>query len=125
MTQPLALIVEDDAKLADIFSEAVKASGFTATVAVNGRLAMERLDEIIPTLILLDLHLPDVSGDVVLGHVQQDERLADCIIILTTADAWMAETLRSQVDFVLMKPISFIQLRDLTGRLRPSSSNTA
>ncbi|MCB8926578.1 MAG: response regulator [Ardenticatenaceae bacterium] len=124
MTQPLALIVEDDAKLADIFSEAVKASGFTATVAVNGRLAMERLDEIIPTLILLDLHLPDVSGDVVLGHVQQDERLADCIIILTTADAWMAETLRSQVDFVLMKPISFIQLRDLTGRLRPSSPDT-
>lgn len=124
MTQPLALIVEDDAKLADIFSEAVKAAGFTVTVAVNGRLAIERLDEMIPTLILLDLHLPDVSGDAVLRHVQQDERLADCIIILATADAWMAETLRPQVDFVLMKPISFIQLRDLTGRLRPSSPNT-
>ena len=42
--------------------------------------------------------------------------------LATMADAWLAETLRPEVDFVLMKPISFAQLRDLAGRLRPSAT---
>jgi DNA-binding response OmpR family regulator len=120
--QPIALIVEDDAKLADIFSEAVKAAGFTAVVSVNGRSAIELLPSTTPTLILLDLHLPDLSGRDVLTAIRQGSHLQNSIIMLTTADAWLAETLRPEVDFVLMKPISFVQLRDLAARLRPSSN---
>lgn len=120
MTQLLALIVEDDAKLADIFSEAVKAAGFTTMVARNGRLAIETLQSHTPALILLDLQLPELPGSQVLAHIQQEPRLQKTIVMLATADAWQAETLRADVDFVLMKPISFLQLRDLTARLRQS-----
>ncbi|MEZ4593677.1 MAG: response regulator [Chloroflexota bacterium] len=117
MTQPLAVIVEDDAKLADIFSEAVKAAGFLTMVAQDGRFAIATLQTATPALILLDLHLPDVPGSEVLAYIRQQPRLQDAIIMLATADAWQAETLRADVDFVLMKPISFLQLRDLTARL--------
>lgn len=120
--QPIALIVEDDTKLAEIFSEAVKAAGFEAIVAVNGRSALDLLPSTTPTLILLDLHLPDIPGSEVLTAIRQEAHLQESIIMLTTADAWLAETLRPEVDFVLMKPISFAQLRDLAGRLRPSST---
>jgi hypothetical protein len=41
------------------------------------------------------------------------------MIILTTADARMSEAYSEQADFVMIKPISFVQLRDLTGRLKP------
>ena len=41
------------------------------------------------------------------------------MIIITTADARMGDAYREQVDFVLIKPISFVQLRDLTKRLKP------
>lgn len=119
--QPIALIVEDDVKLADIFSEAVKAAGFEAVVAVNGRSTLDLLPSTTPTLILLDLHLPDMPGSEVLATIRQETHLQNSIIMLTTADAWLAETLRSEVDFVLMKPISFAQLRDLAGRIRSSS----
>lgn len=119
--QPIALIVEDDTKLADIFSEAVKAAGFEVVVAVNGRSALSLLPAITPALILLDLHMPDISGSEVLAAIRQEAHLQDSIIMLTTADAWLAETLRPEVDFVLLKPISFAQLRHLAGRLRPSS----
>ncbi len=118
--QPIALIVEDDAKLADIFSEAVKAAGFEAVVSVNGRTALNLLPTTTPTLILLDLHLPDIPGSEVLSAIHQENRLQNSIVMLTTADAWLAETLRAEVDFVLMKPISYAQLRDLAERLRPS-----
>lgn len=120
MNEPLALIVEDDAKLADIFSSAVKAAGFMTTVAVNGRLALDLLQIQTPVLILLDLHLPDIPGSEVLAFIRQEHRLQSTIVMVATADAWLAESLRAEVDFVLMKPISFTQLRDLTGRLRPS-----
>lgn len=118
--QPIALIVEDDDKLAEIFSEAVKAAGFEAVVAVDGRSALDLLPSITPTLILLDLHLPHISGSDVLAAIRQEAHLQNSIIMLTTADAWLAETLRPEVDFVLLKPISFVQLRHLAGRLRPS-----
>ena len=120
--QPIALIVEDDDKLAEIFSEAVKAAGFEEIVAENGRSALELLPSTTPTLILLDLHLPDISGSEVLAAIRQEAHLHNSIIMLTTADAWLAETLRPEVDFVLMKPISYVQLRDLASRLRPSSN---
>jgi hypothetical protein len=58
----------------------------------------------------------------VLTAIRQGSHLQNSIIMLTTADAWLAETLRPEVDFVLMKPISFVQLRDLAARLRPSSN---
>jgi DNA-binding response OmpR family regulator len=120
--QPIALIVEDDGKLAEIFSEAVKAAGFEVVVAVNGRFALELLPSTTPALILLDLHMPDIPGSEVLAAIRQEAHLQNSIVMLTTADAWLAETLRSEVDFVLMKPISYVQLRDLATRLRPSSS---
>ncbi|MAT99997.1 MAG: hypothetical protein CL608_22885 [Anaerolineaceae bacterium] len=122
IVQPIALIVEDDDKLAEIFSEAVKAAGFEAVVAVDGRSALDLLPSITPTLILLDLHLPHISGSDVLAAIRQEAHLQNSVIMLTTADAWLAETLRPEVDFVLLKPISFVQLRHLAGRLRPSSN---
>jgi len=40
-------------------------------------------------------------------------------VVVTTADAIMGEQVRESADFVLIKPISFGQLRDLTARLNP------
>lgn len=122
MNEPVAFIVEDDAKLADIFSSAVRAAGFVTVLAENGRTALTLLQSQTPALIVLDLHLPDVPGTEVLTFIKQEVALQKTVVMLATADAWLAESLRADVDFVLMKPISFAQLRDLTGRLRPSSS---
>jgi hypothetical protein len=43
-------------------------------------------------------------------------------VVVTTADAVMAEKVRETADFVLVKPITFGQLRDLTARLNPTST---
>jgi PleD family two-component response regulator len=71
MNEPVALIVEDDAKLADIFSSAVRAAGFVTVVAENGRTALTLLQSQTPALIVLDLHLPDVPGAEVLTFIKQ------------------------------------------------------
>ena len=117
----LALIIEDDEDLANIFAEALRGVGFEVEIVADGKVAQERLhnDETAPFLVLLDMHLPRVSGADLLADMKKDERFNGTTIIITTADARMGETYGDQVDFVLIKPISFVQLRDLTSRLMP------
>lgn len=122
MTNPIALIVEDDESLATVFSMALQMADFETEIARGGREALTRLAEITPALILLDLHLPHVAGQDILRQIRAEERLASTWVILATADAIMAEGLRGEADLVLLKPISVTQLRDLAKRLFPSDN---
>src|SRR5512142_219333 len=116
----LALIIEDDEDLASIFAEALRGVGFEVEHVADGSVAQERLKtKEVPYLVLLDMHLPHVSGADLLADMKNDERFKDTIIIITTADARMGETYGEKADFVMIKPISFVQLRDLTSRLKP------
>ena len=119
MTNPLALVVEDDNKQATIFAQALNMAQFDTEVVYDGKVALDRLKEIAPALVILDLHLPNYTGDYILKEIRSDERLTKTRIILATADPLMAEPLREDSDLVLLKPISFNQLRDLAIRLRP------
>jgi CheY-like chemotaxis protein len=117
----LALIVEDDEDLASIFAEALRGVGFDVEHIADGRVAQERLKSGSPPfLILLDMHIPHVSGgDLLTNIIKKEKHLAQTMVIVTTADARMGETYSEMADFVLIKPISFVQLRDLTSRLKP------
>lgn len=117
----LALIIEDDEDLANIFAEALRGVGFDVEHIPDGKKTEERLKSGTPPyLILLDMHIPYISGGELLTKtIKQDDRFEKTIVIITTADALMGEAFRDQVDFVLIKPISFVQLRDLTARLKP------
>ncbi len=117
----LALIIEDDEDLANIFATALRGVGFEVEHVADGRLAQSRLKSgLAPYLILLDMHLPHISGaDLLTNIIRKDPRFADTIVIITTADARLGEAYTEQVDFVMIKPISFVQLRDLTSRLKP------
>jgi CheY-like chemotaxis protein len=117
MTQPLAIIIEDDSKLAEIFSQTLKMTGFDTQSVLDGAVALERLSEITPDLILLDLHLPNVSGDKILRYIRSDDRLAKTHVFLATADHLMAQTLQDEVTLVLIKPISVSQLQLLASRI--------
>lgn len=116
MSQRLALIIEDDVDLSIIFSESLKAAGFEAEIIRDGALAVERLSCTQPELVVLDLHLPNVSGEELLTQIRSDARLSKTHVILCTADPRMADPLQEVADLVLIKPVVFSQLRDLAKR---------
>jgi CheY-like chemotaxis protein len=118
-----ALIIEDDGDLALIFAQALQAAGFATGIVQDGHHALARLAVATPDIVVLDLHLPKVSGADILRQIRADERLAHTRVIVATADPRMAEMLEHQPDLVLLKPISFSQLRDLAARL--ASATTA
>ena len=114
----LAFIIEDDQDLSTIFADALESVGYQVEQIKDGLKAQQRLKEEVPYLILLDMHLPHISGADLLSEIKADERFNTTTVILTTADARMAEAYEPMADFVMVKPISFVQLRDLTARLR-------
>jgi CheY-like chemotaxis protein len=115
----LSLIIEDDEDLAEIFSQALNAAGYQAEIINDGLTAQERLKQVVPSVIVLDMHLPHISGDKLFKQIREDERLKDTRVVVATADAQMGEAMWGSADLVLIKPISYVQLRDLTARLRP------
>ena len=120
MTIPYALIIEDDEDLATIFNEALEMAGCKTEVIQDGLVALERLAVTVPDLVVLDLHLPHIPGKKILKEIRADPRLAKTQVILATVDARLADSLRKQAQLVLVKPVSFIQLRSLAKRLMKS-----
>ena len=121
MTDFLALIVEDDEDLSEIFGQALTAAGYTIEIIRDGQAAQERIKQVTPDVITLDMHIPHIPGDVLLQQIRGDERLTKTRVVVTTADAQMGDSMRGAADLVLIKPITFSQLRDLAARLRPQT----
>jgi len=117
MSELLGLIIEDDDDLSVIFSEALQAAGFKTEIIQSGDQALARLAVATPDVVVLDLHLPRVAGMDILHQIRADARLVKTRVIVATAHPRMAESLRDEADLVLLKPISFSQLRDLAAIL--------
>lgn len=115
----LSMVIEDDEDLAEIFSKAVTAAGYEVEVINDGLVAQERLKEVVPSIVILDMHIPHISGDKIFKQIRDDKRLLSTRVVVATADAQMGESMWGKADLVLIKPISFTQLRDLTSRFLP------
>ena len=115
--EPFALIIEDDPKLTIIFAKALQMAEFKTEIIQDGTIALERLAETCPDIIVLDIHLPFVSGEDILHKIQRDERLKNTQVIIVTADLYKAEELRDKADHILLKPVGFNRLYDLITRL--------
>lgn len=118
MSKNLALVIEDDADLSEIFSRALQQAGFEVESILDGRAAQARLKEAVPNVIVLDMHLPFVDGPTLLRQIHADERLSKARIIIATADSAQAEFYRNMATIVMIKPITFSQLRDISARLK-------
>lgn len=116
--KPLALIVEDDPQLATIFSMAFEIAGFETEAIGDGLTAKENLGDVyIPDVVLLDVHLPHVSGEELFRLIKADARLTDTKVVMSTADSRVASQLKDEAHLVLLKPVSFKELVELAKNL--------
>jgi CheY-like chemotaxis protein len=115
--KPLALVIEDVKEQATLFSQALEWAGYETEIVNDGLEGQKRLAETVPHLVLLDLHIPKISGEELFYQIKANPRLARTKVVLATGDASLAEKLSDGADLVLLKPIDLIQLRDLTARL--------
>ncbi len=117
-TKPLAFVIEDDKNLSLAFAMAVESADFDVEVLHDGRSAIQRLEQITPHTIILDINIPYVTGVEILRVIRGNERFNKTRVIVTTADDRTAERLRDAADLVLIKPVGFHQLKNLAIRMR-------
>jgi len=115
-TKPLALIIEDNEDQNLVFTTALAQAGYATESIYDGTTAMKRLTNVVPELVILDLHVPGINGGWLLRELRNDPRTAKAHVIIVSADAEFASSLQAQVDLVLLKPVSFLQLSMLASR---------
>jgi PAS domain S-box-containing protein len=82
------LYIEDNPSNIELLGRALELRpGIRMRSAMFGRLGLELAREHRPSLIALDLHLPDIGGEEVLQELQGDARTADIPVIILSADA--------------------------------------
>ena len=84
-SQPLILIVDDEADLREMFSLKLSSSGYRIETAENGVLGLEKAKAVHPDLILLDVRMPGLTGPETLLKMRDDEALKTVPIMFLTS----------------------------------------
>ncbi|HEY4496776.1 MAG TPA: response regulator [Candidatus Paceibacterota bacterium] len=82
--KPLILFVDDSEDFRDIFSTKLTAEGFDVVTAVNGEDALEKLKNINPEVILLDLEMPVMNGVETLLKIRSDDKFKNAKVLFCT-----------------------------------------
>jgi CheY-like chemotaxis protein len=114
---PRILIVDDDINAADALASLLQSTGYGDTrVAYTGATALALAVEFVPTVVLVDLELPDMSGYEVARHLSQHPQLQTLRLIALTADSEHPgrELAREAgVERYLIKPVGSADLAEL------------
>lgn len=76
------LLVEDDPFLIDIYATKLKEANFEVGIVKDGGLVLEKLKEMKPDLILLDIVLPNFDGWEILRQIKNNSKFKQLKIII-------------------------------------------
>ncbi len=114
-TNDRILIVEDEESLADSVRYNLEREGFAVTVASDGRRALERFRAEQPTLVILDLMLPEVSGLDLCRAIRAESDVPIIMVTAKDSEADKVAGLELGADDYVTKPFS---VRELVSRVR-------
>ena len=83
--KPLVLIVDDSVTVRKVTSRLLERNGYEAQVATDGIDALEKLQEMLPEVIVLDIEMPCMDGFEVANHIRHNPRLQHIPIVMITS----------------------------------------
>ncbi len=83
----LILVIDDNELNCELISDILRAEGYEVDASISGRSGLERMRSHRPELVLLDMMMPEMSGEDVLRVMQGDTDLQEIPVILITARA--------------------------------------
>ena len=112
-----ALVVDDDVFVVSALAELLEDDGFDVQTATNGFSAMRHATAASPTVILLNVVLPERSGTELLADLRADAATHDLAIVLVTGHAdELTEAVLSEADAVVAKPFDADELLAIVQR---------
>lgn len=83
-SMPKVAIIEDDQAISQMYRIKFEAEGFEVETAENGKLGLEMVEKMRPDIILLDLMMPEMTGDQMLKKLRETEWGKDTRVIILT-----------------------------------------
>ncbi len=81
---PKIAIIEDDQAISQMYRMKFEAEGFEVETAANGKLGLGLVDKMRPDIILLDLMMPEMTGDEMLKKLRATEWGKNIKVIILT-----------------------------------------
>jgi two-component system cell cycle response regulator DivK len=116
MTGDLVLVVEDNEKNLKLLRDVLQAKGFRTVEARTAEEALAAATRDVPSLVLMDIQLPDADGVEALGRLRADPRTAAVPVLAVTALAMHGDRnrfLEAGFDGYLAKPVDIAVLADV------------
>jgi CheY-like chemotaxis protein len=110
---PTILVVDDEPYMIRLLQHHIQRAGYRMVKATNGREALERIREDKPSLVLMDVMMPELNGLEVLVELRKREETKELPVIIMTANAQRftrEEAEAAGVSAFLTKPFSPTQL---------------
>jgi DNA-binding response OmpR family regulator len=119
MMRCLVVVIEDDRELGELVTEALAMElDCDLHLLLDGTEAMRWLSaetgENVPGLIILDMHLPGVSGLQILDYIRSQTRFDNTRVVVTTADSMLLEKARNKADWLLLKPVAYSHFAEIS-----------
>lgn len=111
--RPVVLAVDDEERVVQAF-EIWLGDGYDVRTATGGTEALEKLDDTVD-VVLLDRHMPEMSGDEVLEQIREAEY--DCRVAMVTAVAPEFDIVDMEFDHYISKPVDESDLQMVVDRL--------
>ncbi|BEL09594.1 hypothetical protein Q0Z83_077850 [Actinoplanes sichuanensis] len=109
------VVAEDDTDIAQLLSTVLSNAGHTVRTAPTGADALDMVNEVGPDLVILDHHMPGMSGLDVAGRLRGDAATAAIPLIMLSAAAPAAA--RGLCDVTISKPVRPKHVVDATNEL--------
>ncbi len=116
---PLILVVDDSITVRRVTQRLLQREGYRVALAADGLLALERLAEELPAVVLSDIEMPRMDGFDLVRNIKADPRLAGLPIITITsriAEKHREHAMALGVNHYLGKPYSEEELLSLIRR---------
>ncbi|MGM0477522.1 MAG: PAS domain-containing protein, partial [Pseudomonadota bacterium] len=102
------LMVEDEALILEAQTAVLRGAGMAVTALTEPRRALEQIDAIDPEVIVLDLHMPDISGAELAALLREEARYQEVPIVFLSGEVdedWQVGALNQGGDEFLSKPV--------------------
>lgn len=105
------MLVEDNVALGRLYRQVLEHSGLDVIQATSCQEAFDRLEEVVPAAMLLDLSLPDGDGSTIVDYVKERPRFNQTrIAVVSGNDQYNPR--KSGIELFLLKPVSTWTLVD-------------
>ena len=122
MNKLLILVTEDDAPVRNLITTTLRANDYRYITADTGEGAVAEAASRNPDIILLDLGLPDIDGEEVIGKIRSWSNVPIIVISARSEDSDKINALDAGADDYLTKPFS---VEELLARLRVTQRRLA